>query len=408
MKRSFFFKKRLVESLFTFGFLVRKVFVRLYKVVFAKRTILLVTNDKIRTVNLGPVVQTAFFIAIFWVANLVTQSLNYSNIIENKDSEIERLNAINEHFEDEFEAMNEKLAKVNEYLTSVTGKVHKVSEIKEEDKTPKKFDRHSMSRQDKKVFALINHSSYQIATLKAATQGRIEKIEKAINITGLNFKSLPQKQVLNKIESEYQKVTANKSDKNLGKGGPIEEDEKLEADLAKKNLYDKKVENLENLAFKSEIDYLMVLEKLTVMMPLSRPMKNYQLSSPFGKRFDPITRRSAMHKGLDFVGTRNAKILSPSRGRVVLAGRYSQYGNAVVIDHGFGITSRYGHLSKVKVKPGDLVNKGDVIAFQGSTGRSTGQHLHYEVRYRDIPLNPRKFIEAGETLFNGNKKYADS
>jgi len=100
MKRSFFFKKRLVESLFTFGFLVRKVFVRLYKVVFAKRTILLVTNDKIRTVNLGPVVQTAFFIAIFWVANLVTQSLNYSNIIENKDSEIERLNAINEHFED--------------------------------------------------------------------------------------------------------------------------------------------------------------------------------------------------------------------------------------------------------------------------------------------------------------------
>lgn len=409
MNRNFFFKKRLMESLFALGFWLRKVFVRLYKIIFAKRTILFVTNEKIRTVNLGPVVQMAFFIAIAYIANLALQSLNHNSIIESKDSEIERLNAINEHFEDEFEAMNEKLEKVNEYLISVTGKVHKVSEIKEEDKTPKKFDKHSMSRQDKKVFALINHSSYQIATLKAATQGRIEKIEKAINITGLNFKSLPQKKVLSKIESEYQKITANKSsDKNLGKGGPIEEDAKLEADLAKKNLYEKKVENLENLAFKSEIDYLMVLEKLTVMMPLSRPMKNYQLSSPFGVRHDPITGRGAMHKGLDFVGVSNAKIISPSRGRVVLAGRYSQYGNAVVIDHGFGITSRYGHLSKVKVKPGDIVNKGDVIALQGSTGRSTGQHLHYEVRYRDIPLNPRKFIEAGETLFNGNKKYADS
>lgn len=405
--RSFFFKKRLVESLFTLGFAVRKVFTRLYKLIFAKRTILFVTNQKIRTVNLGPVVQIAFFIGLAWISSLVIQSLNYSNIIENKDSEIRRLNAINEHFENEFEAMNEKLEKVNEYLISVTGKVHKVSEIKEEDKTPAKFDKHSMSRQDKKVFTLINHSSYQIATLQVATQSRIEKIEKAINITGLNFKSLPQKKVLSKIESEYQKVAHKSSGKNLAKGGPIEEDKKLEADLAKKNLYDKKVEDLENLAFKSEIDYLMVLEKLTIMMPLSRPMKNYQLSSPFGKRFDPITRRSAMHKGLDFVGVRNAKIISPSRGRVVLAGRYSQYGNAVVIDHGFGITSRYGHLSKVKVKPGDLVNKGDVIALQGSTGRSTGQHLHYEVRYRDIPLNPRKFIEAGETLFNGNKKYAD-
>ena len=117
-----------------------------------------------------------------------------------------------------------------------------------------------------------------------------------------------------------------------------------------------------------------------------------------------------MHKGLDFVGATNQSIISPASGKVILAGRYSDYGNAVVIDHGFGITTRYGHLSSIKVQKGQTVQKGQVIAAQGSTGRSTGQHLHYEVRYRGTPLNPKKFLEAGDFLFNDDKttKYVNS
>jgi murein DD-endopeptidase MepM/ murein hydrolase activator NlpD len=137
-------------------------------------------------------------------------------------------------------------------------------------------------------------------------------------------------------------------------------------------------------------------------------MKNHIVSSGFGKRVDPITGRVAVHQGLDFIGVNRAKIISPSQGKVILAGQFSGYGNAVVIDHGFGITTRYGHLSALKVKPGQFVKKGEVIALQGNTGRSTGAHLHYEVRYRGTPLNPRKFIDAGEALFNNERKYANS
>lgn len=92
----------------------------------------------------------------------------------------------------------------------------------------------------------------------------------------------------------------------------------------------------------------------------------------------------------------------------MLARWFSDYGNAIVIDHGNGITTRYGHLSKIKVFEGQRVKNGEVIGYQGNTGRSTGQHLHYEVRYRNIPLNPKRFIEAGQILINNNSpKHVD-
>ena len=174
------------------------------------------------------------------------------------------------------------------------------------------------------------------------------------------------------------------------------------AQLSMRDFSDSKI--IETAKFVNDLDRLIMLEKLINVMPLARPMKNHFLSSGFGARIDPITHGLAMHQGLDFVGPNRAKILSPSAGKVILAGPFSDYGNAVVIDHGFGITTRYGHLSKVKVKLGQIVKKGEVIALQGSTGRSTGQHLHYEIRYKNTPLNPRRFIEAGDSFFNDTTK----
>ncbi len=96
--------------------------------------------------------------------------------------------------------------------------------------------------------------------------------------------------------------------------------------------------------------------------------------------------------------------------RVIFAGKKNGYGSAVIISHGYKITTLYGHLSTIKVRVGQSVGKGEIIAQQGSTGRSTGEHLHYEVRYKNIPLNPRKFLEAGDQLLNdeNNSKYVSS
>jgi len=333
------------------------------------------------------------------------QSLQYDKLIGEKTAEIDKLKSVNSYFSAEFNDINDKLKKVNEYLISVTGGSHNVSAPNHEFKEPKNFKEDDLSRHDKHTFRKVKDAEMQLAMIESVAKTRIKKIENAISLTGLNIKPTAPKALRKKAMLHHE--SAN----DFAKGGPDEDDTEIEKALAAQNPNsdEESLErHMETLVFNSEIDYLMVLEKLALVMPLSRPMQNHFISSGFGKRVDPITGRVAVHKGLDFVGVARAKIISPSQGRVILAGRFSGYGNAIVIDHGFGITTRYGHLSAVKVKPGQIVKKGEVIALQGSTGRSTGAHLHYEVRYRNTPLNPRKFIDAGQALFNNESKYANS
>ncbi|MBZ4416767.1 peptidoglycan DD-metalloendopeptidase family protein [Myxococcus sp. RHSTA-1-4] len=116
------------------------------------------------------------------------------------------------------------------------------------------------------------------------------------------------------------------------------------------------------------------------------------VTSDFGSRVDPYTADRVMHGGIDIAAPHGKEVYSPSDGTVVFAGLEGGYGNVLVIDHGYGIKTRYGHLSKMLVKAGDKVKRGSLIAAVGNTGRSTGPHLHYEVRVNGIPQNPRKFI----------------
>jgi murein DD-endopeptidase MepM/ murein hydrolase activator NlpD len=116
------------------------------------------------------------------------------------------------------------------------------------------------------------------------------------------------------------------------------------------------------------------------------------VTSDFGVRLDPYSAERMMHRGLDIASPFGQPVYSPSDGIVVFAGTEGGYGKTLVVDHGYGVKTRYGHLSEVFAKPGDIVKRGDRIAAVGNTGRSTGPHLHYEVRVNGIPENPRKFI----------------
>lgn len=136
------------------------------------------------------------------------------------------------------------------------------------------------------------------------------------------------------------------------------------------------------------------LERVLVSLPSARPAFPVLLSSTFGVRSDPFTRSAAMHTGLDIRGAFAQPIYAAAAGRVVRIGPWSGYGNVVVIDHGHGIETRYGHLSGFTVRPGMIVGAGDQIARMGSTGRSTGNHLHFEVRINGRAVNPRPFLEA--------------
>ena len=137
------------------------------------------------------------------------------------------------------------------------------------------------------------------------------------------------------------------------------------------------------------------LQAVLQRMPLAKPVDGGSVSSGFGKRRDPITRQRAVHYGVDITGPAKSPILAAGPGTVVFAGRKGPYGRMVEIDHGYGFRTRYAHLRQIQVKRGDDVGVRQVIGTMGSTGRSTGVHLHYEVLYNDDPQDPVSFLEAG-------------
>lgn len=135
-----------------------------------------------------------------------------------------------------------------------------------------------------------------------------------------------------------------------------------------------------------------------MMVPTQAPVHDANLGSTFGWRIDPITGRSALHTGLDFPSEPGTPIYSAAGGVVVTQEFHSQYGNMVEIDHGNDLITRYAHASKVFVKKGDLIKRGQKIAEVGTTGRSTGPHLHFEVLVQGVPQDPQKFLNAGRNL----------
>jgi murein DD-endopeptidase MepM/ murein hydrolase activator NlpD len=132
------------------------------------------------------------------------------------------------------------------------------------------------------------------------------------------------------------------------------------------------------------------LSSIPQVMPADRGM----ISSGFGFRSDPFTGAAAMHTGLDFRGPIGSPIHAAAKGRVSFVGQRSGYGNVVEVSHGNGLLTRYAHMSAFRARVGEDVQAGDVIGLIGSSGRSTGPHLHFEVRINDRAVNPRPFLET--------------
>lgn len=136
------------------------------------------------------------------------------------------------------------------------------------------------------------------------------------------------------------------------------------------------------------------LENGLASIPQVKPAQVAYVSSSYGYRSDPFTGGAAFHAGLDFPGPMGSPIIAAAQGKVTFVGHRQGYGNCIEISHGNGLMTRYGHLSAFKVKAGQRVDAGTTIAAMGSTGRSTGPHLHFEVRVNGQPVNPRPFLDA--------------
>jgi murein DD-endopeptidase MepM/ murein hydrolase activator NlpD len=144
-------------------------------------------------------------------------------------------------------------------------------------------------------------------------------------------------------------------------------------------------------SFASLLKSLQSKRNVLAATPSLRPTTGW-ISSKFGYRVSPFTGRKEFHKGLDIATRKGTPIIAPADGVVTFAGKKWLMGNMLTIDHGYGMMTRYGHIYKLKKKKGDRIKRGEVIALVGNTGRSTGPHLHYEVRLNGVPVNPKKYI----------------
>lgn len=156
--------------------------------------------------------------------------------------------------------------------------------------------------------------------------------------------------------------------------------------------------NHEDLLFKVDSTLELIRQ-----IPLGPPVPG-DITSSYGRRKDPINGRPAFHNGVDLRGARGEKIFATADGRVAKVGWENGYGQLVLLDHGNGFESIYGHCRKILVKNWDSISRGDAIALVGNTGRSTGPHVHYEIRYKGKLLNPYKFLRVQRFLSNAAAK----
>ena len=223
----------------------------------------------------------------------------------------------------------------------------------------------AMQKEKEKYYVNLNNSVKKMTlTVLEEKINFIEKIftkTRAYNLTKLNKVT---------IENEI--------------GGPLEGEEK---------------ENLVVYAIYDKSNRLEILRKRFLSVPLAAPIRKYYITSGYGVRKDPYTKRKAFHKGIDLGAAWGSDILSTASGIVAFVGKYGSYGNSVFVDHGFGIQTRYAHLSKILVKRGEKVDLGKIIGKIGNSGRSTGKHLHYEIKVNNKSRNPRPFLKIGQNVF---------
>lgn len=144
-----------------------------------------------------------------------------------------------------------------------------------------------------------------------------------------------------------------------------------------------------------------------ISIPSILPISSYTFTSAFGVRSDPFRGSAAMHAGVDLSASYGTPIYATADGVVDRAEWFGGYGNMVEIDHGKGIATRYGHMSRVAARPGEQVKRGDLIGYVGSTGRSTGNHLHYEVRIDGYAVNPMPFLQSGNYVMAAAQQNPD-
>jgi len=246
-----------------------------------------------------------------------------------------------------------------------------------------------LARLEESLFELrARHSDLLVSSAQTASD-QLDRLESALTSLGIDTRG-PTTETVDLCSEDVGEPDQN-ADEAMGRGGLFVPAGATPADYARPR-------EAFHMTLRQWNDSIAAVGKL----PLGRPVENMRISSTFGRRRDPFNRRQAVHQGIDYAGASHAPVRATGGGVVKYAGRNGRYGKLVEIDHGHGLTTRYAHLAEISVRSGQIVERGSEIGLVGSTGRSTGPHLHYEVRVRNQPRDPLKFIEVGTNVFKRN------
>ena len=271
---------------------------------------------------------------------------------------------------------------------------------------PAGTDRASLSGGAKAIDALLGRATdagqpkaaLGYAPLRETTADRADRVFSKVTLSLKNIErqqldriqslTIGASETASAIESILQRtgVSVDDAETDSGVGGPYVAPS-LSGD------FDTSLDSLD-----SALNRLETVRETARRLPYANPAPGKPITSRFGNRMDPFLGRLAMHAGIDFRAATGGEIRSSGSGTVTVAASSGGYGNMVEIDHGFGISTRYGHMSRILVKEGQSVGAGDLIGLAGSTGRSTGPHLHYEVRRNGEAVDPMHFLNAGLKL----------
>ena len=252
-----------------------------------------------------------------------------------------------------------------------------------------------VEQRDAQITILTDTQSGILEQLEAQVEQQMAALRSAIDMTGVDHDTSLQLDAL--LESVQDPFWNGMGGANDGMSVPSEADlEEIYGDDAAAALVSDILDRVDALARRHA--ELALRRNHFDALPTSPPVEGLRLSSGFGMRKHPVTGKNRMHKGLDFAGPSGTPVMAAAAGRVIYAARKGSYGNLIELDHGNGVTTRYAHLRDIEVSKGDTVEMGELIGTVGSTGASTGPHLHWEVRVFERAKNPQLFLDAGRVV----------
>lgn len=346
--------------------------------IFKAKKIIVVSDNGIKTKEVDTIDRVLKGVAVLWCMFTTVFFLFNYKIQLTKDERISELKNINASLNSNISDLSSVLQNVEEYLSALNfyDRFNDIDVKKVADMHNKlKNNNYITAEEYKEILPVLNKIERTVDNVEILVSSRINGINSLLEIASLDKKA-----------RELYNVNYKDTD----------DETSVESKLFKHSVLLKTSELSE---LKYNIGYLSFLESFLNSIPAAKPMKNYYLSSKFGSRIDPFTKEVRVHNGLDFAGPYNSRVLAPAGGKVTFTGIRGGFGNSITIDHGNGITTDYAHLGRILVSTGDDVKRGDEIGIQGSTGRSTGQHLHLEVRVDNKRVDPAKFMKIGEKIF---------